>query len=80
MARRKLPRVELPADQEIRYGAMTQAVDHTGLVRTVAFCEFGGHLYQIENGQPTGLRWYKAWDCQESEMVEVNFGLLVGNA
>ena len=79
MARRRLPRVELPADQEIRYGAMTQVVDRN-TVRTVPFCEFGGHLYQIENGQPTGLRWYKAWDCQECEMVEVNFGLLVGNA
>jgi NAD-dependent dihydropyrimidine dehydrogenase PreA subunit len=79
MARRKLPRVELPADQEIRYGAMTQAVDHTGLVRTVAYCEFGGHLY-IERGQPTGLRWYKAWDCRACELVEVEFGLLVSDA
>jgi hypothetical protein len=80
MARRRLTRVFFPQGEEIRYGAMTQIVDHTGLVRTVAYCEFGGHLYQIENGQPTGLRWYKAWDCQECEMVEVNFGLLVGNA
>ena len=78
--RHNLPRVELPADQEIRYGAMTQAIDHTGLVRTVAFCEFGGHLYQIEKGQPTGLRWYKAWDCRACEMVEVEFGLLVSDA
>ena len=79
MARRRLPRVELPADQEIRYGAMTQVVDRN-TVRTVPFCEWGGNLYQIERGQPSGLRWYKAWDCQECEMVEVNFGLLVGNA
>lgn len=80
MPRRRLPRVELPADQEIRYGAMTQAVDHTGLVRTVPFCEWGGNLYQIESGQPSGLRWYKAWDCRACELVEVEFGLLVSNA
>jgi hypothetical protein len=79
MARRRLPRVELPADQEIRYGAMTQVVDRN-TVRTVPFCEWGGNLYQIERGQPTGLRWYKAWDCVECEMVEVEFGLLVDNA
>jgi hypothetical protein len=79
MARRKLPRVELPADQEIRYGAMTQVVDRN-TVRTVPFCEWGGNLYQIERGQPSGLRWYKAWDCVECEMVEVEFGLLVDNA
>ena len=79
MARRKLPRVELPADQEIRYGAMRQVVDRN-TVRTVPFCEWGGNLYQIERGQPSGLRWYKAWDCVECEMVEVEFGLLVDNA
>ena len=80
MARRRLPRVFFPQGEEIRYGAMTQAIDHTGRVRTVAFCEWGGNLYQIEKGQPTGLRWYKAWDCVECEMVEVEFGLLVDNA
>ena len=79
MPRRRLPRVELPADQEIRYGAMTQVVDRN-TVRTVPFCEWGGNLYQIERGQPSGLRWYKAWDCVECEMVEVEFGLLVDNA
>jgi hypothetical protein len=79
MARRKLPRVELPADQEIRYGAMTQVVDRK-TVRTVPFCEWGGNLYQIERGQPSGLRWYKAWDCRACELVEVEFGLLVDNA
>ena len=79
MARRKLPRVELPADQEIRYGAMTQVVDRN-TVRTVPFCEWGGNLYQIERGQPTGLRWYKAWDCVACQMVEVEFGLLVSDA
>ena len=79
MARRKLPRVELPADQEIRYGAMTQVVDRN-TVRTVPFCEWGGNLYQIERGQPTGLRWYKAWDCRACELVEVEFGLLVSDA
>jgi hypothetical protein len=79
MLRRKLPRVELPEDQEIRYGAMTQVVDRN-TVRTVPFCEWGGNLYQIERGQPTGLRWYKAWDCRACELVEVEFGLLVSDA
>ena len=79
MARRRLPRVELPADQEIRYGAMTQVVDRN-TVRTVPFCEWGGNLYQIERGQPTGLRWYKAWDCRACELVEIEFGLLVSDA
>ena len=77
--RHNLPRVELPADQEIRYGAMTQVVDRN-TVRTVPFCEWGGNLYQIERGQPTGLRWYKAWDCRACEMVEIEFGLLVSDA
>jgi hypothetical protein len=79
MLRRKLPRVELPEDQEIRYGAMTQVVDRN-TVRTVPFCEWGGNLYQIERGQPTGLRWYKAWDCRACELVEIEFGLLVSDA
>ena len=79
MARRRLPRVELPEDQEIRYGAMTQVVDRN-TVRTVPFCEWGGNLYQIERGQPSGLRWYKAWDCQACQLVEIEFGLLVDNA
>jgi hypothetical protein len=79
MAKRQLPRVELPADQEIRYGAMTQVVDRN-TVRTVPFCEWGGNLYQIERGQPTGLRWYKAWDCKACQLVEIEFGLLVDNA
>ena len=79
MARRRLPRVELPSDQEIRYGAMTQVVDRN-TVRTVPFCEWGGNLYQIERGQPSGLRWYKAWDCQACQLVEIEFGLLVDNA
>jgi hypothetical protein len=77
--RRRLPRVELPAHQEIRYGAMTQVVDRN-TVRTVPFCEWGGNLYQIERGQPSGLRWYKAWDCRACELVEVEFGLLVSDA
>ena len=80
MARRKLPRVELPEGTAIRYGAMTQVVDHTGLMRTVPFCQVGESVYQIESGQPSGLTWYKAWDCKACEMVEVNFGLLVDNA
>lgn len=76
MARRELPRVELPADQEIRYGAMTQAIDHTGLVRTVPFCEWAGNLYQVEHGQPA-THWVRAWDCRGMRLVEIDFGTLL---